>query len=244
MMPMFISDADIGQYATAYRILEALLILPAVIATAAFPVMIRTVHSDFSRYQGTAGKSMQYSLMIAGPVVGILFVFAKPIIVLVFGKTFISASYLLQILVWGLFFQSVNNTLGRSMIAANLEKFFIPLSGLALMSNVLLNLYLLPRIGVVGAAIATLGSYAFSTLIHIFVVWNNDVLPEYRNSLLTMLSFVVAGVVTLVFYRIGVGYSSIVFGGFTYLACLFGLKVMSFQQIRRFRSVLLPKTKR
>lgn len=238
LMPMFVSSSEIGQYATAYRMLEALLILPAVIATAAFPVMIKTLHSDFSSYREVAGKSMRFGLVIAGLVVGVLFVVAEPIIVFVFGEEFQASANLFQVLLWGLFFQSVNNTLGRSMIAANLEKFFIPLSGIALTSNVLLNLYLLPRMGAMGASIATLGSYAVSTFLHCLIVWKGGVMPEYRKSLLAILSFAIAGIVVFLLKQSGVGVLSLAVGLLVYITCLFSFGVLS--MIRFSRQVVKP----
>jgi O-antigen/teichoic acid export membrane protein len=235
IMPTFVSEADIGQYATAYRILEALLVLPAMVASAAFPVMARSVHNDFPKYRNVSGKSLQYSFVSAGLAIGVLFTFAEPIIEAIFGTEFLYAGNLLRILVWGLIFQSINNTLGRCMIAADLERYFIPLATLALASNVFINMYLLPRIGVVGAAVATLGSYGVSTMIHFFVTWRHNVMPDFRLSLLTIASFAVAITVAVALFSQGFGYVSGLLGIFAYLFCLFYFRVLSFRQVCHLR---------
>jgi len=231
IMPMFVTEAQIGQYASAYRILEALLVIPAMIASAAFPAMARSARSSFSKYQEVAGKSLQYSLIASALVIVNLFVLAVPFITFIFGRQFTLAAYLLQILVWGMVFQSVNNTFGRCMIAADLEKYFFPLAAFALLSNIFLNLILLPRIGVAGAAIATIGSYAFSTLLHILVVLKHRVMPELRESMLTLMAFLLACVITLLAVWIKLGYRSAIFGVLSFFICLFLLKILSFQKV-------------
>lgn len=193
LMPEFVSFSDIGQYSTAYRVLEATIMIPTVIASASFPEMARSFKDAYAHYQTVAGQSLKNSLALSNIVIGFLFLFSGPIVRFIFGSQFSLAAQLLQILTWGLFFQSINNTLGRSIIAVDLEWFFIPIAILALLSNVFLNLYLLPKIGVFGSAVATLGSYALSTLAHLYILWKNERLPLLRESLLVIFSFIIAG---------------------------------------------------
>lgn len=241
IMPRFVSISDVGQYSTAYHVLEGCLLLPGVIAGAAFPEMARTAKWVNGRYREVAGKSLQYSLAFAGLIIGGLLVGAAPAIDIVFGSEFAFAAGILRVLIWGLAFQSINNTLGRCIIAADLEKCFVPMSFFALSSNVLLNLYLLPRIGVIGAAVATLGSYAFSTSMHILVVWKYGIMPDYRKSLLIVASFGLSALIAGISRWLQMWYLGIVLGALTYVVCLFRLKVFSLQQIAAWHARLAYK---
>ena len=182
LMPTFVDLADIGQYASAYKILEATLIIPAVIASAAFPQMSRQLNKEsFEDYRIIAGNSIGFSLTIGFVVIGFTIIFSELIISWTFGGQFQQTAQVLRILILGLFFQSLNNTLGRCIIAGHKEKYFIPIVIFALTTNIVSNLILLPRYGIQGAAYSTLISYFVSTSAHIGILAFNNISPSYKK---------------------------------------------------------------
>lgn len=238
LMPYYVSTAEIGQYATAYRIFEATLILPATIATAVFPLLARAIKDDFALYQQVAGQAIQNSLALAGLTIGILFMLATPIITTIFGEEYRFAATLFSVLIWGLLLQSINNTLGRCIIAANLDRYFAGLAAVALTSNILLNLWLLPRLGAMGAALATLGSYGVSTLAHLYIVQRNQVLPKWGKIPYIIVTFLVAGLSIETAELFSTAYVSIVIGTVVYIILLFAFQVVSVKPLMsKYRGV-------
>lgn len=179
----FLSDGDVGQYSTAYRVFEILILLPSMIATAAFPIMTQSQKLDRKVYQNIAGKSIQYSLVALLPIIIGAFFLGQSVIEIIFGEQFRPAGILLKILVWGLLSQAINNTLGRGIIAYHHEKSLIIIGFLSLAVNITLNIILIPKIGVIGAVWATLGSYLISTLLHLIIAKKYKLMPDWTLSL-------------------------------------------------------------
>lgn len=220
LLAAYLPDSDIGQYATAYRVFEILILIPGMIATAAFPIMTQSRNLNRSVYKEIAGKSIQYSLVVILPIiVGALFL-AQPVIDFVFGVQFRLAGILLQLLVWGLLSQVLNNTLGRGIIAFHHEKSLIFVGITSLATNILINIILIPKIGVVGAVWATLGSYFISTLLHLILAKKFKLMPNWLMSIPPILGILLVCFILLILQPYSI-ILSFTIGGVLYLYLLY-----------------------
>lgn len=201
ILASFVSETRVGHYATAYRVLELLMLLPGMIASAAFPLMARSAKGDLAAYRRYSGESLQYSLALIFPVIIGTFFWATPLIGMLFGSAFTPAGISLRVLVWGLVFQCINNTVGRGIIAGEGERHLLPLSLVALGSNLALNFVLIPRLGELGAAWATVGSFAVSTTLHLAIAARLNLLPAHSKSLRATLIATIAFIIGTVTER-------------------------------------------
>lgn len=225
LLAEYLPDAEIGQYATAYRVFEMLILIPGMIATAAFPIMTQSQKLDRSVYKNIAGKSIQYSLAATLPIiVGALFL-TRPIIELVFGEQFKPAGILLQLLVWGLLSQALNNTLGRGIIAFHHEKSLIFIGIFSLASNILINIILIPKIGVIGAVWATLVSYFFSTLFHLILAKKFRLMPNWSMSIPPILGILLVSLILFIVQPFS-NVLAIAIGGILYLYLMYRFGVL------------------
>lgn len=110
-------------------------------------------------------KSIGLLLALIVPPSIIIFILAKPVLLLVGGPEYISSVPILQILLiysiikpWGRVFGLSLDAIGKPDI-----NFYFLLFGLAV--NLFLNVLLIPKFGIAGAAIATLASISFTTII-------------------------------------------------------------------------------
>ena len=55
LMPLISSDEQTGYFATAYRVLEVIVLLPGLIVGSAFPVLARAARDDESRLSYGSG---------------------------------------------------------------------------------------------------------------------------------------------------------------------------------------------
>lgn len=85
-------------------------------------------------------------------------VIAQPLIMLVFGSAYESAAWILIVHVWGGIFLAMSGVSYRYFIAEGLQKYSFYRGLTGLMVNVLLNIWLIPLYGAMGAAIATVVS--------------------------------------------------------------------------------------
>ena len=111
--------------------------------------------NNITKTKNQITKSLRYMLIILLPIIFLVSATAKPLVTLLYTKTYVTASEPLQILIFGLGFLSFFNIL--SHIAMGSEKPKIPLitASFTMIAAVALNLYFIPIYNITGAAIAT-----------------------------------------------------------------------------------------
>ncbi len=136
-----------GEYASAARICESMLVLPAAVMAVAFPGMVRR-HEHAARRAAT----VLLPTAIAAAILGCLF--ARPVLHLVFG--FDSGATALRFLAIALIPTFLNCVWLHELLARKKQFYNALISGGALLANILLNIALIPRYGASGAAAAWL----------------------------------------------------------------------------------------
>ena len=89
-------------------------------------------------------------------------ILAYPIIRILFGAVYIGAVTSLQIYTWSGVSIFLGAAIGQYLLTNNLTKISFYNALLGAIMNIILNIILIPRIGINGAAIATLISYTVS----------------------------------------------------------------------------------
>ncbi|MEI4197912.1 flippase [Roseovarius sp. E0-M6] len=154
-----------GQYAVATRLSEAWYILPSTLAMAAFPRMMELRSTAPEHYRRRIQEAMDAFAAFGTLIALTSFFWAAPLIGLLFGPEYLPATALLQIQVWvGVVF-ATRQLIHKYLLADGLywSSALINLTGAV--SNVALNLLLIPRFGAEGAAWATLISYTLAPLL-------------------------------------------------------------------------------
>jgi O-antigen/teichoic acid export membrane protein len=148
-------NVEIGWYSAAVRIIELLHVIPAIIASAIFPIF-SILHKDSMDSLGDVYKtSFKYLLVIALPVVVGTFLLSDHIIDLVYGEEYVKAIPALKILVCSLIFIFVNYILLNILVAADRQRNNAIVTGICLFVNISLNMCLIPCYGYLGAGYAT-----------------------------------------------------------------------------------------
>ncbi|MEI7424962.1 MAG: polysaccharide biosynthesis C-terminal domain-containing protein, partial [Candidatus Staskawiczbacteria bacterium] len=125
-----------------------------------------------------------YSLMfwISFVIALLITVLAYPIIKVLFGTAYIEAVPTLQIYVWAGICIFQNVAIGYYMLAVNLTKLQFYNTVIGAVLNIVLNIILIPKLGINGAAIATLISYTAATFgIVLFKESRGQVLLIFRS---------------------------------------------------------------
>lgn len=177
MLGDMIGDESVGIYAAAVKISEGWMFIPVVIATSFFPAMLNARKKDYSLYlKRTQHLLNLMALMGVVAGVGIVFV-AFPFISLAFGSSYIESSSVLIIHIWGGIFTAMSAIAYRYFIAEGLQKssFYRGLSGFVV--NIILNYFLIPVYGAIGAAIATVISQAMA--LYLFNFTNAKTRPMF-----------------------------------------------------------------
>ena len=88
---------------------------------------------------------------------------AEPLITMLFGQVYQDAGHILTIHIWVALFIFMNALFAKWIVIENVLIFFMLMHAVGALFNVALNYWLIPHYGAVGAAYATLLSYATSS---------------------------------------------------------------------------------
>jgi O-antigen/teichoic acid export membrane protein len=159
LLSLMTNTAVVGWYGAGYRLFDTLVFIPNIIINAImFPIFAK-LSADFnsqSTFKMAIEKSMNLLVICAVPIAA-LFVIAAPNIVgfLYHRPEFANTVPVIQALAPGLVFLYINALFINIIVTTRGEKKIPILSATALVFNLALNLYLIPRYQQVGAAVVT-----------------------------------------------------------------------------------------
>jgi O-antigen/teichoic acid export membrane protein len=161
-------DAETGLYNAAYKTYEGLTYAASMIAAVLTPRLAEIFVSDRRAHRRVALLGIAASAGSALAVGGVAYVFARPIIVLIYGPQFATADAPFRILCLGLTFVFAIWVLHAVTISINRERLLFQTALVGLAVNVSVNLYVIPRMGMNGAALATVIGELVSMTILLF----------------------------------------------------------------------------
>ena len=149
---------QVGLYTLAYRMLELTLVFGTVFLTTTFPLLSQAVASDEPRARRTIQLSTDLFVALGAPLVAGGLVLAPALVELAAGSDFEDAATPLRILLAAGALAWINGAFGYALIAKDRQLSALWLNLTALAFNVGLNLLLVPRYGIVVAAVVTVAS--------------------------------------------------------------------------------------
>lgn len=163
------SDASAGIYNIAFLVISAIYLLPAVIYQ---KYLLPKIHR-WSIQEPARVKSVFNQGSIAMLLLGLLFLVGIWIaadwgVALLFGKSYAEAAYILKALSFSVPFMFVAFSAGAVLVTQNHMKLKVQLMLLVALLNVVLNLVLIPKYGMMGAASATITSNALLATLYFY----------------------------------------------------------------------------
>lgn len=155
MIKEMLGEYEVGIYSAAVRLSEAFYFIPMLIARSLFPAIINAKKQSEELYKERLQRF--YTLMVwmaIGIALPMTFL-SDWLIILLFGEIYQQADQVLMIHIWAAVFVFLGVAFGKYLLAENYTKINFQRTLLGAVTNVLLNLYLIPIYGVVGAAMAT-----------------------------------------------------------------------------------------
>lgn len=169
MLGIMVDDAAVGIYAAAARISEVWYFVPAAIMTSFFPQMLVQKSSDSKEYQSDLQR-LNDLLFIAALILALcVSVIANRFLPALFGVAYAEAVGVLAVHIWAGVFVFMRALLSKWLIAENLLRLSVVSQVLGALTNVVLNILLIPVYGPTGAAYATVGSFAVSGYLVLFL---------------------------------------------------------------------------
>ncbi|TDP73690.1 flippase [Bradymonas sediminis] len=175
MLGEMLDVREVGLYATAVKLSEMWYFFPMVIAGSVFPAIIQakegaSVETYHRRMQAFYDIMVVISLAIVVPMTFL----AGLIVSVMFGVEYEGAGAILRIHIWAFVFVALGVSRGKWLIAENMTRFAMVATLIGAVINIGLNLVLIPAMGGVGAAWATLIAYMISAY------FSSLLIPETR----------------------------------------------------------------
>ena len=166
MLGQMIGDEAVGIYSAATRISEVWYFIPMTIVASVFPAILeakkRNEAEYYERLQKLYDLMVWLSILVAVPMTFL----AKPIVLLLFGKSYIESGTVLAIHIWASVFVFLGVASSNWFLAENKQILSFQRTFLGAVANILLNLILIPVYGVIGAAIALVISQAIASWLY------------------------------------------------------------------------------
>ena len=163
-----IDTKSVGLYDSAVRISEVWYFIPSTILSSLFPAIVNAKKHDEKTYNRRLGR-LAGLLFILAVIVAIPISLAAPLIIkILYGTAFLGGVPVLQIYIWAGVGMSLALFATNYLITENYRKILFFSYLIATVSNVALNLLLIPTYGITGSAWATLISYSLGPISLLF----------------------------------------------------------------------------
>ncbi len=162
LLSVLASDRQTGLYGLAYRVVDALAVLPQYVLITLLPEFSRLASSR-ERLHEVAEKAATVMYVAAMAILCIFVGFAGEIVEVVGGPAFDDAEPILQVLVVGVALTYTSAVLAQVVVAVNAQVRLLRLTVTLLPVNIALNLALIPLWGALGAAVA----FVLSEVLHL-----------------------------------------------------------------------------
>ena len=152
----------VGNYAAAIRFSEVWYFIPIIICSSLFPYILQAKQRNQEEYYRRLQQLYDFMIWLS-LLIGLFVTFSAGFLVdKLLGSEFRESATILVLHIWAVPFVFLGVARNQWLMAENLTKFSFASTVLGAISNILLNLVLIPTYSGVGAAIATLISYAIS----------------------------------------------------------------------------------
>jgi PST family polysaccharide transporter len=156
-----LTTAAAGHLTAAFVVIYGVIdLLSTTVITALYPLMSRayTPGGDNATFDVVVRTLARFTLLIGLPLGLVFTVHAGAITVPLFGDDFAPSADVLRVLIWFAVVAMIGNVYAQALLAQNRQRITVMARALALAVKLALSLMLLPAVGVVGAALASVGA--------------------------------------------------------------------------------------
>jgi O-antigen/teichoic acid export membrane protein len=172
VLQALLGSEAVGTYAAAARFSELFYFLPVVITTATFPALLATRKKEGETsvvYKKMLQRSYDLACWGGVAVAALVFFVGPPLITLLYGEEYATSGVILQVHVLALPLVFMAAVFSKWIVAEHLLLASLWRHSIGAALNIALNFLLIPQLGVIGAAYATVASYVVASYLSCFV---------------------------------------------------------------------------
>lgn len=162
MLGEMLDATAVGIYSSAAKLSEIWYFIPMIVTSSVMPSLIRIRETDEPFYRRRLQRLFRLLSALALSIAVPMTFLSTPLVTLLYGERFAAAGPILAVHIWASIFVFVGVAQSAWDLAENHTRLSLLRTTGGAVVNVLLNLVLIPRFGAMGAAVATVISYACS----------------------------------------------------------------------------------
>lgn len=193
----YLPASEVGYYQAAVKILAISVMLADVMLNTALPLITRKYFEDQDEGKLLITKMSELTLMLAWPIILFLIFFNREVVIGLYGGQFEKAAAPLLVLGLGYLFY-YGPPYGVTLVYLGHQKINFLVSLFWAVANMTLNLYLIPRSGILGAAIATAITYAGLKIAYI-VIFSRVHFPIFSSGMVRQAAVMLLPLIVLKF---------------------------------------------
>ncbi|PSO46044.1 MAG: hypothetical protein BRC22_00055 [Parcubacteria group bacterium QH_9_35_7] len=176
-------DQAVGWYSIPKKISNAFRFLPMALIASVYPKFSEYYKDNKEKLAYLLERSLKYLMLLVFPIsVGIMLL-SQDIVITIYTEEFVRSILPLKVLMISLFFSFISFPLGAFLNACDRQKTQTAIVGIVMTVNVILNLILIPKFSVLGAAISALvGNLLLAVLGYYFVPKITDISHKFLIS--------------------------------------------------------------
>ena len=175
MLERMTSDAAVGIYMAAAKLIDTWAFIPVVITSSLFPSLIRSSQRDATEYKTRLQYFYDANACVAYLLIALTVPVAPLLIQVLYGAEFAASAPIFVIYAWSSIFAFMGAARGRQLINDGLLRFPLIATVLGVVVNVSCNLVLIPLYEGTGAAIATIIAHVTASYLSSLILW-----PRHR----------------------------------------------------------------
>jgi len=172
LIKKMLGNSQLGVYSIAVILAELVFLVPTSITTA-ITGKLYNMDSISNNRKSITSKTIKYTFYIC-LILSIIGIFMTPLIPIVYGQDFAKASQVTIILFIGIVFASIGKVSTPYFFTKGKPQVHLLITTIVLLLNISLNLLLIPKFGINGAAIASTLSYIIYGLFYLYYFVVNE----------------------------------------------------------------------
>lgn len=189
------SFAETGLYLIPVRVCDMMLIIPLSLIGTVFPLMSNYYKHSHDALRKIYQKTFDLLSFFGIFVTVLIFVLAGKIIITLFGREYLAAVPASRILIFSALFIYLGISSGTLLIVADKQKINMWIYIICAPINIILNLFLIPQLGIIGSAISNI-TVMFIVIVITFYFVAKEI--QIALGLKRLLRAVLAGLITAV----------------------------------------------
>lgn len=155
MLKFYLGAESVGLYSAAAKLSEVMYFVPGLLVASLFPAIVNAKTVSNSLFENRLKKLYLMMFAISFLISVVIYLVSDYLILALFGQAYVQSSAVLKIYIWSLIPIFLGNVVNYYLIVENYTKIALFISAGSAIINVLLNLFLIPHYGMIGAAWAT-----------------------------------------------------------------------------------------